>query len=350
MLSLPQLTANSNARTADAKASGTNVGTEAGSGGFGQLLDQITDRPVPKDLRDDLMAQVANGVPLDVVLGNLVDRLQDQDIGLVPGMLPVLQALLPSDAKEGLAALSGGKGGVSRDLGDALAKAEGEVANDADGLKLAQTDDGNGAEALLAKHKVALAGRVTAVDALTNAGALVNTTQATPLRGLELPSAMTSLPAAATDGPDGLLIPQRIGDPQWGQALAQRVVWMVGQDKQVAEIRLNPANLGPLEVKLTLHHDQASVHMLASTGAVRDALEQALPRLRDLLGQQDIQLAHVDVGHRQPSGEGHAEGQAAGQGGTGPGGNDQRGADDVDPDSGTMTAIRAGRGLVDAYA
>ncbi len=352
MLSLPQLPANPSTRSADAGESRTSQqAADADGGGFGQLLEQVADRPLPKKLRAELEAQIADGVPLDEVLANLVDGLDEAGIGLAPGMVPVLQMLLPPQAADQLGKLGGAKTKGVDDLAGMLAQADdGKADGEADGLKRAAAGDDSGADALLAKHKVSLAGRVQAVDLLNNAGATLNTTQATPLRGLELPSAMTALPAAATDGPDGLLIPQRVGDPQWGQALAQRVVWMVGQDKQVAELKLNPANLGPLEVKLTLHHDQASVSLLASSGAVRDALEQALPRLRDMLGQQNIQLAQADVGYRQAPGDGSAGAQGNGHGAGHADGERGQHPDTADLDSPTLAPLSAGRGLFDAYA
>lgn len=146
-----------------------------------------------------------------------------------------------------------------------------------------------------------------------------------------------------------LNLPPKVGEAGWGQAMAQRVMWMVGREQQTAEIRLNPAHLGPLEVKLSLHHDQASVSLLAHNGAVRDALEQALPRLRDMFNQQDIQLVQVDVGQRQDPRGGQADanpsGQQAAHGNTGANGIDGVGDEPV-----TEMVKRHSLGLLDAYA
>lgn len=348
MMSLPAVLPGA-APTADADVAGASAGDSADS--LGAFLDRFTDKPLPPALRGELLAGLKAGKPLSDVLADLADLVDElPDVNLMPAMLPVLQTLAPrvrlanADVPGNLAA-PGNKAPV--------AGARDEVLSEASEKALAGVDGGQ-EEGLLARHKVAVGARLTSVEGLPGNTAMTGLLHQQPLlRGLEVPGAMAGLPAAAADGPDGLLIPQRVGDAQWGQALAQRVVWMVGQDRQVAELKLNPAHLGPLEVKLTLHHDQASVALLASTGAVRDALEQALPRLRDLLGQQDIQLAQVDIGQRQSGAQAEQGGQAF-AGGESHG--QRTGHAGVDVDDAAMDAPTAGSpaitgiGLLDTYA
>lgn len=139
----------------------------------------------------------------------------------------------------------------------------------------------------------------------------------------------------------------RVGEAGWHQAVADRVMMMVGREQQTVELRLNPAHLGPMEVKLSLNHDQASVSFIANHAAVRDALEQAIPRLRDMLGQQDIQLVQADVGQHQPDTGPHGQ-QGAGTDRS-PQGNglsaDEAAAEHELSSAGGMVK----RGLVDAY-
>ena len=98
----------------------------------------------------------------------------------------------------------------------------------------------------------------------------------------------------------------------WDKALGERIQWLVGKGIQNANIRLNPAHLGPMEVRIQIQHDQANVQFTSAHGVVRDALEAALPRLRDMFDSSGVQLVDVDV-----SGQSFAEQQAAanGQGG-----------------------------------
>lgn len=87
-----------------------------------------------------------------------------------------------------------------------------------------------------------------------------------------------------------------VGHTKWGGELAQKVVWMATQQSQVAEIHLNPAHLGPVEVMLSISQDQATAQFVSSHPAVRDAIQDALPRLREMLAENGIQLGNVTVG------------------------------------------------------
>jgi flagellar hook-length control protein FliK len=90
-------------------------------------------------------------------------------------------------------------------------------------------------------------------------------------------------------------IPTPVQHPQWNQSLGQSVKWMVNQSIQHAEIKLNPPDLGMLDIRITLNNDQATVHFAAPNSAVRDALESAMPRLRDMLEESGVTLADVNV-------------------------------------------------------
>ncbi len=81
----------------------------------------------------------------------------------------------------------------------------------------------------------------------------------------------------------------------WNQVMSSRVVWMAREGIQEASLKLNPANLGPVEVKLNMHSDQANVLFISHHAATRDALEQALPRLRESFAQNGMQIADADV-------------------------------------------------------
>jgi flagellar hook-length control protein FliK len=90
-------------------------------------------------------------------------------------------------------------------------------------------------------------------------------------------------------------IPSTLRHVDWGKSLTQRVSLMVGQKLQSAEIQLNPRNLGPMEVQLSIQQDQASVIFSSQHAVVREAIESALPKLREMLEEMGIQLDNVDV-------------------------------------------------------
>lgn len=90
-----------------------------------------------------------------------------------------------------------------------------------------------------------------------------------------------------------------IGQPKWNGEFAQKIVWLANHQHQFAELRLNPAHLGPVEIMLSLTNDngtQASAQFVSPHLAVREAIEAALPRLRELMAESGIQLGDVMVG------------------------------------------------------
>ena len=108
------------------------------------------------------------------------------------------------------------------------------------------------------------------------------------------PPAYASAPAA-----QNLKLDIPVGAPGWNGELAQKVVWMATQQQQVAELRLNPPHLGPVEVKLTVGNDQgtqAGIQFASPHLATREAIESALPRLREMMADSGIALGNVTVG------------------------------------------------------
>jgi flagellar hook-length control protein FliK len=93
----------------------------------------------------------------------------------------------------------------------------------------------------------------------------------------------------------GLSLEPRLGAAAWDNALGQKVLWMVSQQQQVAELTLNPPDLGPLQVVLTINNDQASATFVSQNADVRQALEAALPRLREMMADTGISLGNTTV-------------------------------------------------------
>jgi len=144
-------------------------------------------------------------------------------------------------------------------------------------------------------------------------------------------------------------LPQPVGTPEWDAGLADRVVWMAKNDVQTAELRLNPAELGPIEITLTLSGEdrsQATVQFSAVHATTREAIETALPRLREMMQESGINLGHAGVDARA----GHAADSEARQQAPG-----RQGRSDGPAASNTSPLPAAGtkslaRGLVDTFA
>ena len=140
-----------------------------------------------------------------------------------------------------------------------------------------------------------------------------------------------------------------LGQPGWDQALGQRVQWLVGQQMQGAELRITPPHLGPMEVRISVGQDQqTTINFTSPHGVVRDAIEAALPRLRDMLGDNGMNQVNVNVSQhsfaeqrRQAMPQGGARDAAYASG------LDMAGVEAV---AGAVATGRAGVGLVDYFA
>ncbi|QUJ66693.1 flagellar hook-length control protein FliK [Photobacterium sp. GJ3] len=135
-----------------------------------------------------------------------------------------------------------------------------------------------------------------------------------------------------------------------GEQLAERVQMLMSKNLKHVDIRLDPPELGRLQIKLHINQDQASVQFNVSNAQTRDLIEQAMPRLRELLQQQGIQLAQGSV--QQDSGQQLAGQQTGGQQqGTGNSGGGRH-AEAAEEDAGSAVAMTVSeqRDGIDYYA
>lgn len=135
-----------------------------------------------------------------------------------------------------------------------------------------------------------------------------------------------------------------VGQPQWSRAVGERVLWLAAQNVNTAEIQLDPPELGPLQVRVSVNQDQASVTFTSQHPAVREALDQSAMRLREMFDSQGLNLVDVDVSDQSLAQQSQAD--ADDEQAAGPGGADAEGEDAVEPEVRSVGAI----GLVDQYA
>jgi flagellar hook-length control protein FliK len=103
------------------------------------------------------------------------------------------------------------------------------------------------------------------------------------------PAAASAAAAAAPSAP----IDTRADN--WHEALASRVQVLVDQNVGEAHIKLNPPELGAVDIKISLVDDKTFVQLTAGTSAARDELTQSLPRLRELLSASGLSLGGTSV-------------------------------------------------------
>jgi len=106
--------------------------------------------------------------------------------------------------------------------------------------------------------------------------------------------------AAGTQPPAAAAIPERtisvpVQSSQWPQALGTEIRWLTSQNIQSAVLRLSPDHLGPVQVNISVNASHVSVSFGAAHPDTRAALEQAMPRLRDMLSGAGLTLGEATV-------------------------------------------------------
>jgi flagellar hook-length control protein FliK len=141
----------------------------------------------------------------------------------------------------------------------------------------------------------------------------------------------------------------RVGTPAWDNQVGQKVIWMVGGEDQSATLELNPPDLGPVQVVLNVSNDLASVTFSSQQLEVRQALENALPRLREMMSENGIALGNATVNAGAEGRQGQ-DGQGTGGSGRGRGGNGGGDSDVADVTPRPRTRVIGGAGAVDTFA
>lgn len=132
---------------------------------------------------------------------------------------------------------------------------------------------------------------------------------------------------------------------RFSPVMKQQLIMMVSNGIQHAEIRLDPPELGHMTVKIQVHGDQAQVQFHVTQSQTRDMVEQAIPRLRELLQEQGMQLAdsHVSQGEQEQGRDG-GFGESNGSGSTNL---DEFSAEELDLGLNQTTSLHSG---IDYYA
>lgn len=202
------------------------------------------------------------------------------------------------------------------------------------------------AELKLAREPIALSALLTsnvpAIDQDSGQSALSIEAPRSPseaLHTLTAPTEANATRSAAHEAPHSRPVHVPVGSQQWAEEIGARLTMMAEAGKQTASLRLTPEHLGPLEIRIAINDDQASVWFGAAHADTRAAIEHALPRLRELFEASGMSLADAGV-HREAysaKSEGEAARTAA---------DSETRAEEQD----APAAIMITRGLVDAYA
>jgi len=156
----------------------------------------------------------------------------------------------------------------------------------------------------------------------------------------------TKAPAQASDSTE---ISTPLHSTSWAQNFSEKIVWLAKSDQQTAQININPPQLGPLQITLQMNGDQASAVFASPHAEVRQAIENSLPQLREMLSAAGINLGQADVGANLAQQNREAPSQSMN-------GNRLANENAILPGDGnvgdnkTSTPLQRGRGLVDLFA
>jgi flagellar hook-length control protein FliK len=160
----------------------------------------------------------------------------------------------------------------------------------------------------------------------------------------------TGVPAGREAAPPVIPVPTPLHSRDWSNDFAQTVTWVATRRYQSADLTLNPPALGNIEISLKFDSDRstATAVFVSSNAEVRETIETALPRLREMLAGAGIELGQANV-----SAESFRHAAGNGQGAkddASPSGNELA-ILEPDPQAAQAVAslVGAGRGLVDMF-
>ena len=116
----------------------------------------------------------------------------------------------------------------------------------------------------------------------------------------EAPTSVVSATAVNPAGPVAGFAPNAevsvgLHHPRFAEGLSQQIVLLAHGGVQQARITINPPDLGPVDLRIVVRNDEVVVQLASPHAVVRDAIEEALPRLREQFDSAGLRLADSEV-------------------------------------------------------
>ena len=124
-------------------------------------------------------------------------------------------------------------------------------------------------------------------------------------------NALTHHAPGAQGSTHSLSVPTPLRDQNWASDFGQKIMWLAGNDKQSAQMTLNPPQMGPIDISLNIDKGNATASFVSPNADVREAIETALPRLREMFASAGIALGQTNVSSesfKQQAGNGNENG------------------------------------------
>ena len=123
-------------------------------------------------------------------------------------------------------------------------------------------------------------------------------TPATPnLSPLAAPSLTAPTPQRMSEAPPPVTatVHAPLPSPAFPEEAAQRLTWLVKNGVEQASMRVTPPDMGPIEIRIRLTQDEATIAFAVTQPESGRAIEDAMPRLREMLSESGISLGHTSV-------------------------------------------------------
>ncbi|HKZ11642.1 MAG TPA: flagellar hook-length control protein FliK [Rhodanobacteraceae bacterium] len=157
---------------------------------------------------------------------------------------------------------------------------------------------------------------LSAADASSHANAPAHADNGAASSAINGLLSMNAAPQAASHATAPAMVPTAtlqapIGSMPWQNELGQQLIRFSQRGDQQIELHLHPKELGPLQISLHVNDQVAQAHFFAAHAQVRDAVQQAIPQLREALAGQGIALGEAMVGQQQRQDSGSSGGSSS---------------------------------------
>ncbi|MCV6615786.1 MAG: flagellar hook-length control protein FliK [Cellvibrionaceae bacterium] len=262
-----------------------------------ELLAQMRNQ-VGADLEAALLPEAAQ---LQLVSGDIAKTQQALGAGVATAAVATVGQLLPQ--KQNLDQAQSLDLAAELDL-EAGLEGEAEPAFELKSLGLNATKAGS---AESTGNKPTAEALLQSLSAIKSSGAEQGYQQASGAQLVYSQGQLTGLQHSFTLQRDGAvqgqsLMQSNLSQGQWSAEVAEKVAWFSARNISTAQIRLDPPELGSLQIKIQLNQEQAQVSFSSPHASVREALDQTSVRLRELFEQQGLDLLDVNVGSEQSEG------------------------------------------------
>lgn len=273
--------------------------------------------------------------------------LSSEDIAALSALFAMLPQQLP--ARTGAAAPTTGAPSTA----SVASPGKASLADALNGRTAAATDAKAGSTPAASNAQLASNQVVLATAAGDKLQAETSSTPSTPHASLTpLAAAVSSanLTSTQTTAPLAPHISAQLGTPEWQNSVSQHITLLTRQGQQSAELRLNPEDLGSVQIRLKIDDNQAQIQMVSAHSHVRSALEAALPVLRAQLADNGIELGQSSISSESFAGQSQADQQQQQQAGRNGGLAFADHEDDVLSTPASLQSAARGDNAVDIFA